>query len=152
MPAAPVLPDFPASIGSGLAQAGAALWVGMDLVLISRIQNSVDQFGDRFMQRIFTEHEAAYARATPALLAERLAARFAAKEATLKALRMADKGIAWREMEVCRHADGRCDLHLHGKAAQHAQQMGVTQVSLSLSHDGDYAAAIVAVLCQPLLP
>ena len=71
----------------------------------------------------------------------------------MKALRMADKGIAWQEMEVLRHADGRCDLQLHGKAALHASQMGVTQTSLSLSHDGDYAAAIVAVVyCPPWLP
>jgi holo-[acyl-carrier protein] synthase len=151
MSAIPVLPDFPASISDGLAQPGAALWVGMDLVLISRIQETVDKLGDRFMRRIFTEQEAAYARSTPVLLAERLAARFAAKEAALKALRMADKGIAWQDMEVLRHSDGRCDLQLHGKAAAHASQMGVTQMSLSLSHDGAYAAAIVAVVRQPPL-
>lgn len=120
----------------------------MDLVQISRIQESVDKFGDRFLQRLFTEQELAYAISTPSRLAERLAARFAAKEATLKALELADKGVAWRDMEVFRLPDGRCELRLHGRAAEGARQVGAMQTALTLSHDGDYAAAIVAALVR----
>jgi holo-[acyl-carrier protein] synthase len=121
----------------------------MDLVEIRRIQGSLDQFGERFLQRIFTARESAYAAAAPPLQAERLAARFAAKEAALKALGLAGQGVAWRDMEVFRHADGRCTLQLHDRAAALAQHNGVTQIAMSLSHDGDYAAAIVAVVTSP---
>lgn len=124
----------------------------MDLVQISRIQASLDKFGDRFARRIFTAHELAYADSSPVLRAERLAARFAAKEATIKALGLTDIGVGWRDMEVVRMQDGRCELSLHGVAAEHAQGSGVAQTALTLSHDGDFAAAIVAavVVCaQP---
>ncbi|MDO9236088.1 MAG: holo-ACP synthase [Aquabacterium sp.] len=141
----PALPVFPASFAAN-AVPSSQVGAGIDIVLISRIQDSIDRFGDRFLNRVFTQDEQTYAQSSQALQAERLAARFAAKEATLKALSMADKGIAWREMEVFRHADGRCDLHLHGKAAEHARQHNVTQIALSLSHDGGYAAAIVVAV------
>jgi holo-[acyl-carrier protein] synthase len=113
------------------------------------MRESLDQFGDRFMRRIFTADEAAYAARTPALQAEKLAARFAAKEAALKALGMADQGVPWTDMEVLRQPDGRCELHLHGKAAEHAKRMGVAQLALSLTHDGGYAAAIVVAVMTP---
>ncbi len=144
----PLLPEFPMSQDMGAVFMGSEIKVGMDVVRISRIQDSIRQFGERFIQRIFTEQEAAYACSSSALKAERFAARFAAKEAALKALEMADKGIAWRDMEVFRQQDGRCDLRLHARAAEHARKRGVSQMALSLSHDGDYAAAIVAVVCQ----
>lgn len=142
----PILPIFPPDLNSSLIQAGGQVQVGLDLVQISRIRASVEQFGARFMQRVFTAHELDYACASPILQAERLAARFAAKEATLKALAMADQGVAWRDMEVRRQPDGRCDIVLYAKAAEHARQIGVTQLALSLSHDGDYASAIVVAV------
>lgn len=144
----PVLPDFPDSIGVKLDSSACQLKVGMDLVQISRIQASVEKFGARFMRRIFTEHETAYAVGTPVLQSERLAARFAAKEATMKALGLADKGVAWRDMEVFRFPDGHCELRLHGLAAEYAKRNGVEQTALTLSHDGDYAAAIVAAVVR----
>lgn len=151
MAESPALPEFPAWIGTHLNSPASQLKVGMDLVQISRIQASLAKFGDRFTQRIFTEHELAYAVSSPVLRAERLAARFAAKEATMKALGLTDKGVAWRDMEVFRMPDGRCELRLHGVAAAHAQDSGVAQMALTLSHDGDYAAAIVvAVVSMPL--
>src|SRR5205814_713275 len=70
-----------------------AMKVGIDLVDVSRIAASIDAFGDRFLRRVFTEGEIAYARSAPALTAERLAARFAAKEAAKKALEL--EGVAW---------------------------------------------------------
>ncbi|MFT3857091.1 MAG: holo-ACP synthase [Aquabacterium sp.] len=149
-PPTPPLPAFPALAGSALAVLPCgptgALGVGMDVVDIARVHESMSNFGARFIERIFTADEAAYAALTPALQAEKLAARFAAKEAALKALGMADQGVPWTDMEVFRHADGRCDLHLHGKAAEHAQRRGVVQIALSLSHDGPFAAAIVVAV------
>jgi len=117
--------------------------VGIDIVQVSRIDDSLHQFGERFARRLFTEDELADAGTTPAQRAERLAARFAAKEATLKAFDLCESGIDWREMEVRRLADGSCALHLHGKAAVLAATNN-DDIALSLSHDGGYAVAIVA--------
>jgi holo-[acyl-carrier protein] synthase len=119
--------------------------VGIDLVQISRIEASLQRFGDRFLRRLFHADEIAYALQAPALSAQRLAARFAAKEAALKALRIADKGIAWHEIEVRRADDGDCTLLLHGAADAAAREAGMSIASLSLTHEGDYAGAVVLV-------
>ncbi|HTP40592.1 MAG TPA: holo-ACP synthase [Steroidobacteraceae bacterium] len=112
--------------------------VGIDLVRVSRIAESLEQFGARFLNRVFTAGEIAYASAAPALTTERLAARFAAKEAALKALGLAGRGVGWRDIEVLHGAVGP-ELRLHGAAAQ----AGAVELALSLSHEGDYATAIV---------
>ena len=112
----------------------ARLSVGIDLVQVSRIADSVATFGERFLCRIFTAGELAYARDVP----ERLAARFAAKEAAKKALGL--DGISWRDVEVWRAANGACELVLHGAARVAA---GTRELALSMSHDGDHATAIV---------
>lgn len=127
----------------------APVRVGLDLVEISRIQESVDRFGDRFLRRLFSDGEIAYALSRPARSAEHLAARFAAKEAAIKAFSLAEAGLAWREIEVQRSEDGACHLALHGRAAEAAERLGVTHIALSLSHDGDYAGAVVTALCGP---
>lgn len=119
------------------------LRTGLDLVEIGRIEESVRRFGPRFIERLFSDAEAAYARAGEDRMAERLAARFAAKEAAIKAFDMGEAGIAWRDIEVEREAHGACHLVLHGKAAAHVARLGVSEIALSLSHDGDYAAAVV---------
>lgn len=123
------------------------LRVGLDLVEVSRIQESIDRFGDRFLQRLFSDGEIAYARSQPARAAEHLAARFAAKEAAIKAFALSEAGAGWRDIEVQRAADGAPSLALHGRAAEAAARLGVTGVALSLSHDGGYAAAVVTALC-----
>lgn len=125
------------------------LRVGLDLVEVSRIQESVDRFGDRFLRRLFSEREIAYAQAQSARTAEHLAARFAAKEAAIKALALSEAGTAWRDIEVRRADDGACSLALHGRAARAAERLGVTHIALSLSHDGGYAGAVVTALCSP---
>lgn len=125
----------------------APVRVGLDLVEISRIQESVDRFGDRFLRRLFSDGEIAYAQSRPARSAEHLAARFAAKEAAIKAFSLAEAGMAWRDIEVQRHDDGACHLALHGRAAEAAERLGITHIALSLSHDGDYAGAVVTALC-----
>ena len=115
--------------------------VGIDLVRVSRIAESIRCFGPRFLNRLFTADEQAYATADPAVAAERLAARFAAKEATRKALRLGD-GIGWRQIEVRRNPDGACDLVLHDRAAELA---GAAEIALSMSHEGDLATAVVMI-------
>jgi holo-[acyl-carrier protein] synthase len=112
--------------------------VGIDLVDVSRIAASIDAFGDRFLRRVFTEGEIAYARSAPALTAERLAARFAAKEAAKKALEL--EGVAWRDLEVARSPNGAPHLVLHGAARAAA---GTKSFALSMSHEGDHATAVV---------
>ncbi|WP_394827911.1 holo-ACP synthase [Pendulispora albinea] len=129
-----------------------SLRVGIDLVRVSRIAESLEHFGERFLHRIFTDAEVAYATAAPAHTPERLAARFAAKEAAMKALALADGGIGWRQIEVQRSPSGDCSLLLHGDALAHARASGVTEMAVSLSHEGDYATAIVIVHGPPKPP
>jgi holo-[acyl-carrier protein] synthase len=119
------------------------LRVGIDLVRVSRVRESLDRFGHRFLERVFTAGEIAYATAVPALAPERLAARMAAKEATVKALRMAHVGIGWRQVEVVRDLSGACELVLHGRAREIADAAGAHDLAVSLSHEGDYATAVV---------
>jgi holo-[acyl-carrier protein] synthase len=122
--------------------------VGIDLVLVSRVEASLARFGERFLRRVFTEGEIAYATSAPARTAERLAARFAAKEAAIKALDLAERdlGIGWRQIEVHREQSGKCRLILHGAARAAADDAGVGELSVSLTHEGDYSAAVVLAL------
>ena len=117
--------------------------VGIDLVQLSRISESLATFGDRFLRRVFTEGEIAYATSAPEHTPARLAARFAAKEATVKALDLVERGVGWREIEVTRGPSGAPRLVLHGAARAAAVEAGDPTLSLSLSHEGDYATAVV---------
>ena len=125
------------------------LRVGVDLVQTSRIAESIASFGDRFVRRVFTDDEIAYATAAPELAPMRFAARFAAKEAAKKALGIADAGIGWRDLEVRRAASGDVTLALHGAAAA-AVASRVDALALSLSHEGDYATAVVVTHVQEI--
>jgi holo-[acyl-carrier protein] synthase len=115
----------------------SGLRVGIDLVQISRIAASLERFGERFVRRVYTADEARYAADVP----ERLAARFAAKEAVKKALSL--DGVGWRDVEVVRGATGALEVVLHGEARAAAGRLGVGHLALSMSHEGDYATAIV---------
>jgi holo-[acyl-carrier protein] synthase len=118
--------------------------VGIDLVSISRIAESVATHGDRFLARLFTPDEIAFAIAAPVRTNERLAARFAAKEAAMKALGLAgDTGVDMRELEIAIDAQGAPSLVLHGAARRHAEGLGVVEVAVSFSHEGDLATAVV---------
>lgn len=101
------------------------------------------RFGDRFGRRLLTDAEFEFVRSAPALRMQRLGARFAAKEATLKALRLANVGVSWKSIEVVTTDDGACALALSGAPRAAAEAMGVEALSLSLTHEGDYAMAIV---------
>jgi len=118
------------------------LTVGLDIVSVAEIAAAVDRLGDRYVDRVFTAEEAAYCRAR-ATTAEHLAVRFAAKEAVVKALQPKSKWTDWRAIEVKRHKSGRCELVLHRKAATLAARRGIRNFALSMTHDGDFAAAMV---------
>ena len=116
---------------------------GIDLVEVPRIAAAIAQFGDRFLRRIYTEREIRYCDSKQNR-AERYAARFAAKEAALKALGTGWKrGVAWRDVEVGREPGGRPTLALHGKAAEFATKLGAKRASLSISHTKEQAIAQV---------
>src|SRR4051794_38467607 len=126
--------------------------VGFDLASISAVADSLRRFGHRFADRLFTADEQSYALCGHGLFAERLAARFAAKEAVIKALQLSETGVNWRDIEVVKLGSGDCDVVLHGRAAEIASGLGATQLLLSMSHDGDYAGATVFVAFnQPVL-
>jgi holo-[acyl-carrier protein] synthase len=119
------------------------LGVGTDLAEVPRIQKSIDRYGDRFLKRVYIEAEIAYA-LRKANAAERFAARFAAKEAGMKALGTGlRKGITWKDFEVANEPSGRPGLRLHGTALEIAGRMGVRRISLSLTHTSELAMAVV---------
>jgi holo-[acyl-carrier protein] synthase len=116
---------------------------GTDLTEISRIEQTVQRHGERFLERVYTPAEMRYCQRKKNS-AESLAARFAAKEAGAKALGTGiAKGVSWREIEVTHLPGGRPTLLFHGRAAERAQQMGVNAAHLSLSHGRDLAIAMV---------
>ena len=116
---------------------------GVDLCEVPRIESAIARHGQRFIDRVFTEREIAYAE-SKANRYERYAARFAAKEAGMKALGTGWRGgIAWRDFEVANLSSGRPTLRLHGKAAELAQTLGVRGVALSITHTAGQALAMV---------
>jgi holo-[acyl-carrier protein] synthase len=117
--------------------------VGTDLMEIARIGQSIARFGDRFLARVFTPDEIAYCQRKKSA-AESFAARFAAKEAGAKALGTGiSQGISWLELEVTRERSGKPGLRLSGRAAERARSLGVTRISLSITHSRDTALAVV---------
>jgi holo-[acyl-carrier protein] synthase len=127
---------------------GTALRVGADVVVIHQVAESVDRFGARYLERVYTEHELRSCTGSPASRNASLAARFAAKEATIKVLRPRDHQPDWRSVEVRRDAGGWCTMALTGHAAALADQAGIDELAVSLTHEGDMAAAVVVALCR----
>jgi holo-[acyl-carrier protein] synthase len=117
---------------------------GVDLVDVSRIEKSVREHGERFLARCFTKGERAYAASNAKREYEHLAARFAAKEAVLKALGTGwSRGIAWTDVEVVRAPSGEPGVKLGGVAARIATERGMTRWLISLSHTDTHAIASV---------
>jgi holo-[acyl-carrier protein] synthase len=116
---------------------------GVDIAEVPRIKASVERFGQRFLSRVFTPDELRYCLGK-SNSAERLAARFAAKEAGLKAIGTGLRhGITWHDLEVVRLPGQRPNLRFSGKAAQYAERLGCKRVHLSLSHTREQAIAYV---------
>jgi holo-[acyl-carrier protein] synthase len=116
---------------------------GIDIAEVPRIRRAIERFGERFLQRIFTSGEIRYCNAK-ANRVERYAARFAAKEAAMKALGTGwNHGVRWRDCEVVRRPGGRPTMSFHGKAAEVAVRLGVKHSALSLTHTAEQAIAQV---------
>ena len=116
---------------------------GIDIAEVPRIRQAIDRFGDRFIQRVYTEGEILYCDSKLNRV-ERYAARFAAKEAAMKALGTGwNHGVRWRDCEVTRMPGGRPTLTFHGKAAEFAAKLGANNAALSLSHTAEQAIAQV---------
>jgi len=116
---------------------------GIDVVEIERIASTIERYGERFLQRVFTAGEIAYCQ-HKRNFAESFAARFAAKEAGAKALGTGiQRGVTWTEIEVRRAPGERPTLHFSGRALERAERIGVRQVSLSLTHSQTIALASV---------
>jgi holo-[acyl-carrier protein] synthase len=116
---------------------------GIDIAEVPRIREAMERFGKRFLQRIFTEGEIRYCD-SKANRVERYAARFAAKEAAMKALGTGwNHGVRWRDIEIAREPGSRPTIVFHGKAAEFAARLGAAHVALSLSHTEDQAIAQV---------
>jgi holo-[acyl-carrier protein] synthase len=116
---------------------------GIDIAEVPRVAAVIQRHGDRFLRRIFTDGEISYCD-SKANRVERYAARFAAKEAAMKALGTGwSRGICWRDIEVSRAAGGRPMILFHGRAAEIARDLGAAHVALSLSHTPQQAIAQV---------
>jgi holo-[acyl-carrier protein] synthase len=116
---------------------------GIDIAEVPRIREAIARHGQRFLNRIFTEGEIQYCE-SKANRVERYAARFAAKEAGMKAIGTGwNHGVRWRDLEVARKPGGRPTLLLHGKAAEFAARLGATNIALSLTHTAEQAMAQV---------
>ena len=125
-----------------------ALRVGTDLVPIGQVAESVARFGDRYVGRVYTAHEVSCCQGTPLVMAAGLAARFAAKEATIKVLRPVENQPDWRSIEIRRDPAGWCSVHLTGGAAAMADEQGITNMAVSLTHEAGMAAAVVVAACD----
>jgi holo-[acyl-carrier protein] synthase len=130
------------------SEKSGAIAVGIDVIEIQRIERALAEFGQRFLERIYTDAERARFADRP----NELAGRFAVKEATSKVLGTGIRGIRWKEMEVLTNRRGKPVLVLHGGAAERAEQLGLTDfsVSISITHSRTDAMAIVVGLktCQ----
>lgn len=117
----------------------AMQYIGIDIVEIDRIEKAIARWGDGFLHRIYTDPELRLYHNQPSSLA----ARFAGKEAIIKALGKQDKGISWQEIEILSDPNGKPLVHLHGKAQNQANNLGLSNFAISLSHSKEYAIALV---------
>jgi len=114
-----------------------ALYTGIDMVEIDRIEKAVGRWGERFLRRVYTDDEIAiYGNQTPSL-----AARFAAKEAVMKLLGQGQDRIGWQEIEVLAGPEGRPLINLYGRARLEADRLKIRDISISLSHSKSLAIA-----------
>ena len=120
------------SLGGGMTE------LGIDIIRVDRIRQSLERFGQRFTNRVLTAAEQRYVRDRP----ETMAGRWAAKEAVSKVLGLGVRGIGWREIEIERLPTGQPAVRLHGRAAARAEQLGMGRIAVSITHESDYAVAM----------
>jgi holo-[acyl-carrier protein] synthase len=112
--------------------------LGVDIIQVARIKATLARFGRRFASRVLTDAEDRYVRDRP----ETFAGRWAAKEAVSKVLGLGVRGIGWRDIEIVRLPTGQPSVQLHGRAAGRAEQLGMSRIAVSISHEAEYAVAI----------
>ena len=113
--------------------------VGVDIIEIQRVGATLARFGERFLTRVYSDVEAAFCRGR----VSELAARFAAKEAVMKALGTGARGVTWREIEVLPNRRGKPLVYLYGRARERAERIGLSGIDVSMSHSREYAVAFV---------
>lgn len=113
--------------------------IGTDIIEVSRIGKALDRWGERFLKRIYTDTEQKLCKKKP----EKLASRFAGKEAVMKALGTGAIGIGWREIEILSEPSGKPVVNLYGKAREKADSLGLDGLAISLSDSKEYAVAFV---------
>ena len=112
--------------------------LGIDIIKVARIRETLAKFGRRFSNRVLTANEDRYVRDRP----ETFAGRWAAKEAVSKVLGLGVRGIGWRDIEIVRLPTGQPSIKLHGRAAARAEQLGMGRIAVSITHEAEYAVAI----------
>jgi holo-[acyl-carrier protein] synthase len=117
--------------------------VGVDLVSVQSVREAIAAHGERYLERVYSEREIRDCTTTKGLDPERLAARFAAKEAALKALRPGPDGVMFSSIEVRRDDAGWVELELSGAAAELARAAGMTELTVSIAHENGFACAVV---------
>ena len=116
---------------------------GIDIIEVPRIAKSIERFGERFLTRVFTPDEIRYCNSKHNRV-ERFAARFAAKEAAMKAIGTGlRRGVTWQDVQVAREPGGRPTIMFTGEAAKFAAALGMKRTALSLSHTAEHAIAQV---------
>ena len=130
--------DTPSEVVSAGMVPPGTTELGIDIIRVQRIRETLARFGSRFSSRVLTPAEQRYVRDRP----ETLAGRWAAKEAVSKVLGLGVRGIGWRDIEVERLPTGQPAVRLHGRAQQRARQLGMERIALSISHESEYAVAI----------
>jgi holo-[acyl-carrier protein] synthase len=138
LPGASSDPGNSASAAAGLRVPAGTTELGIDIINVGRIRETLARFGPRFSRRVLTDREAAYVRDRP----ETLAGRWAAKEAVSKVLGLGVRGVGWREIEIVRLPTGQPAVALSGRAQARALQLGMGRIAVSISHERDYAVAI----------
>jgi holo-[acyl-carrier protein] synthase len=126
------------AFADGLRAPEGTTELGIDIIKVERIRETLGRFGTRFALRVLTERENAYVRDRP----ETFAGRWAAKEAVSKVLGLGVRGVGWREIEIVRLPTGQPAVALSGRAQQRAAQLGMGRIAVSISHERDYAVAI----------
>src|SRR3954454_5331760 len=112
--------------------------LGIDIIRVDRIRQTLARFGGRFSSRVLTDRERRYVRDRP----ETFAGRWAAKEAVSKVLGLGVRGIGWRDIEIERLPTGQPAVRLHGRAQARAEQLGMGRIAVTISHEADYAVAM----------
>lgn len=125
-----------------------AIFCGTDIVSVERIKNSINEFGDTFLKRIYTDEEISYCESRRMSKFQSYAARFAAKEAAYKALSPdTSEGVCWHDAEVLKKENGKPVIVFHGKLKEIANERGIQkdEIDISLSHDDSFAIATIVM-------